>query len=123
MRRRPCSPTSAQSWRRTKRSPRTIRRAATATTRCGRPDVSRAAPALADHTMRFESDADIVRQVRIGRHPNNITRIVLDAAGVASYSVYPLYNPYRLVIDCVRATIAAATPAPSALADVQREPT
>ena len=84
---------------------------------------TRAAPALADHTMRFESDADIVRQVRIGRHPNNITRIVLDAAGVASYSVYPLYNPYRLVIDCVRATIAAATPAPGALADVQREPT
>src|SRR5713101_5655215 len=72
---------------------------------------TRAAPALADHTMRFESDADIVRQVRIGRHPNNITRIVLDAAGVASYSVYPLYNPYRLVIDCVRATIAAVTQA------------
>ena len=84
---------------------------------------TRAAPALAGHTMRFESDADIVRQVRIGRHPNNTTRIVLDATGVASYSMYPLYNPYRLVIDCVRATIAAATPTPSALADVPREPT
>ena len=43
-----------------------------------------------------------MRQVRIGRHPNNTTRVVLDATGVSSYSVYPLYSPYRLVIDCVR---------------------
>jgi N-acetylmuramoyl-L-alanine amidase len=63
---------------------------------------TRPAPSLLDQTLRFESDADIVRQVRIGRHPNNTTRVVLDAAGVTSYSVYPLYNPYRLVIDCVR---------------------
>jgi N-acetylmuramoyl-L-alanine amidase len=63
---------------------------------------TRAAGALVDRTLRFESDADVVRQVRIGRHPNNVTRVVLDAAGVSSYSVYPLYAPYRLVIDCVR---------------------
>jgi N-acetylmuramoyl-L-alanine amidase len=63
---------------------------------------TRPAPALLDRTLRFESDADIVRQVRLGRHPNNTTRVVLDAAGVTSYSVYPLYNPYRLVVDCVR---------------------
>jgi N-acetylmuramoyl-L-alanine amidase len=63
---------------------------------------SRAASGLVDQTLRFDGDADIVRQVRIGRHPNATTRIVLDAAGVSSYSVYPLYNPYRLVIDCQR---------------------
>ena len=63
---------------------------------------TRPAPALLDRTLRFESDADVVRQVRLGRHPNNTTRVVLDATGVTSYSVYPLYNPYRLVIDCVR---------------------
>jgi N-acetylmuramoyl-L-alanine amidase len=67
---------------------------------------TRAAPTLVDRTLRFESDADIVRQVRIGRHPNNITRVVLDAAGVTSYSVYPLYGPYRLVIDCIRESTA-----------------
>ena len=74
------------------------------------PGTRPAAP-LADQTLRFEGDADIVRQVRIGRHPNNTTRVVLDAAGVTSYSVYPLYSPYRLVIDCVRVpakTVAAA---------------
>jgi N-acetylmuramoyl-L-alanine amidase len=64
---------------------------------------TRAAPALSDQTLRFEGDDEVVHQVRIGRHPNNTTRIVLDASGVTSYSVYPLYGPYRLVIDCVRA--------------------
>ena len=62
-----------------------------------------AAPALVDQTLRFDGDSDLVRQIRIGRHPNNTTRVVLEAAGVASYSVYALYDPYRLVIDCVRA--------------------
>ena len=69
---------------------------------------TRAAPSLVDQTLRFEGDADIVRQVRVGRHPNNTTRVVLDAAGVTSYSVYPLYSPYRLVIDCVRVPAAVA---------------
>ena len=63
---------------------------------------ARAAPGLVDQTIRFTRDDDVVRQVRIGRHPNNTTRVVLDAADVTSYSVYPLYGPFRLVIDCVR---------------------
>jgi N-acetylmuramoyl-L-alanine amidase len=71
---------------------------------------TRAAPRLLDKTVRFEGDGDIVHQVRIGRHPRNTTRVVLEASGVASYSVYPLYGPYRLVIDCVRAPSAEAAP-------------
>src|SRR5439155_7496018 len=63
---------------------------------------TRAAVALGDRTLRFDGDQDVVRQVRIGRHPNATTRVVLEEAGVASYSVYELYNPYRLVIDCAR---------------------
>ena len=72
---------------------------------------TRAGSGLVDRTLRFESDADVVRQVRIGRHPNNITRVVLDAAGVSSCSVYQLYSPNRIVIDCVRPpkTVAAPT--------------
>jgi N-acetylmuramoyl-L-alanine amidase len=66
---------------------------------------TRAAPELVDRTIRFETDADVVRQVRLGRHPNATTRVVLDASGISSYSVYPLYSPYRLVIDCLRETI------------------
>lgn len=64
--------------------------------------LTRPAPALLDKTLRFDGDNGMVRQIRIGRHPNATTRVVLEAAGVSSYSVYPLYNPYRLVIDCVR---------------------
>jgi N-acetylmuramoyl-L-alanine amidase len=75
---------------------------------------TRPVPSLLDQTIRFQSDADVVRQVRLGRHPNNTTRVVLDAAGVSSYSVYPLYDPYRLVIDCVRASGASAAVASAA---------
>ncbi len=63
---------------------------------------ARAAPSLLDQTLRFNGDADVVRQVRLGRRENRTTRIVLDAGGIATYSIYALYDPYRLVIDCVR---------------------
>lgn len=76
---------------------------------------TRSNPSLIDQTLRFDADTDVVRQIRIGRHPNSTTRVVLEAAGVSSYSVYPLYSPFRLVIDCMRsnpgATVASARPA------------
>ena len=74
---------------------------------------TQAAPELIDRTIRFDSDADVVRQVRLGRHPNTTTRVVVDAAGVTSYSVYPLYSPYRLVIDFFKETAAQETAAPA----------
>jgi N-acetylmuramoyl-L-alanine amidase len=67
-------------------------------------------PELRDRTIRFDGDADMVHQIRIGRHPNNTTRVVLDISGVSSYSVYPLYGPYRLVIDCLRQVSAMSLP-------------
>jgi N-acetylmuramoyl-L-alanine amidase len=69
---------------------------------------TRAVPTLRDQTLRFEGDSDIVRQIRVGRPAEATTRVVLDAAGVSSYSVYPLYSPFRIVIDCVRGTEPAA---------------
>jgi N-acetylmuramoyl-L-alanine amidase len=68
---------------------------------------TKAAPALIDRTLRFDDRANLVRQIRIGRHPGSVTRVVLDTIGVSECSVYPLYGPYRLVIDCVRRTAAA----------------
>lgn len=68
----------------------------------------KAAPTLQDAALKFEDD--VVTEVRLGRHPRNTTRLVVDLEGVASYSVYPLYGPYRLVVDFRR----AATPAPGA---------
>jgi N-acetylmuramoyl-L-alanine amidase len=67
------------------------------------------APSLADQTLRFASDADIVRQLRVGRSSSRTTRVVIDASGVSTYSIYALYDPFRLVIDCVR----GPRPAPS----------
>jgi N-acetylmuramoyl-L-alanine amidase len=57
----------------------------------------------AEQTVRFAGDSDVVRQIRIGAVQNQSTRLAIDATGVATYSIYALYNPYRLVIDCVRA--------------------
>lgn len=69
---------------------------------------TRASDRFKEQTIRFESDSDPVRHVRIGKHPNATTRIVLEAAGISSHSVYPLYSPYRLVIDCLRSIPAEA---------------
>jgi N-acetylmuramoyl-L-alanine amidase len=45
---------------------------------------------------------DIVREIRLGRHPDATTRIVMSLEGVARYSTFALYDPYRVVIDFVR---------------------
>ncbi len=70
------------------------------------------APNLQDVSLKF--DDDVVKEVRLGRHPQNTTRLVVDLEGVGGYSVYPLYGPYRLVIDLRRA-VAAAPAAPKAV--------
>ena len=64
------------------------------------------APSLQDAALKF--DDDVVKEVRLGRHPQNTTRVVIDLEGISSYSVYPLYGPYRLVIDFRRAAAPAA---------------
>jgi N-acetylmuramoyl-L-alanine amidase len=73
--------------------------------------------ALKDKVLSFNSD--IVSKIRVGRHPDNIVRVVLDFEEVSKYSVFTLYNPFRLVIDAERtatrtATIAIPAPPPPA---------
>ena len=70
---------------------------------------TRANLSLQDQTIRFDDDTDIIRLIRVGRHPNNTTRVVLEGAGIASYSVYPAYSPFRLVIDCIRTKPAGSS--------------
>ena len=48
--------------------------------------------------------------MRIGRHPNNVTRFVLELAGNPRYSAFPMYDPFRLVIDVESADAGAPTP-------------
>src|SRR5215213_5878163 len=67
--------------------------------------------ALVDATFRY--DSDIVRHIRLGRHPNSTTRVVLDLENVGRYSVFTLYNPYRIVIDAERSATAPVLQASS----------
>jgi N-acetylmuramoyl-L-alanine amidase len=56
--------------------------------------------ALRDTTITFEGD--VVQRARVGRQADNRTRVVFDLQGAGRYSVYSLYNPYRVVIDFER---------------------
>lgn len=74
-----------------------------------------AAAPLVDAVLRYPTD--VVRLIRVGRHPNAI-RVVLDLDGVTRHSVYTLYNPYRIVIDAeptggVTTVAAGTSPAPA----------
>jgi N-acetylmuramoyl-L-alanine amidase len=67
---------------------------------------TRAMPSLLDATLRF-NDA-VVREIRLGRHPQTVTRVVFDMEGVDNYSAFTLYSPYRLVIDFKTAATATS---------------
>jgi N-acetylmuramoyl-L-alanine amidase len=66
---------------------------------------------LQDATIRVGDG--LVNEIRLGRHPNHTTRIVMELEQVENYSVFMLYNPFRLVVD-FRRTGAGPAPAPSA---------
>jgi N-acetylmuramoyl-L-alanine amidase len=57
-------------------------------------------PALMDKVLTY--GGDVVSKIRVGRHPDNTVRVVLDFEDVAKYSVFTLYSPFRLVIDAER---------------------
>jgi N-acetylmuramoyl-L-alanine amidase len=61
---------------------------------------TRALYALKDARLTFSDE--VVRQIRVGRQADARTRVVIDLDGAARSSVYPIYNPYRLVIDFER---------------------
>ena len=71
-------------------------------------------PLLRNATLTFGDDHDIVREIRLGSHPNQITRLVLDTENVEACDTFSLYDPFRLVIDC-RSSIAPRPPAIAAV--------
>jgi N-acetylmuramoyl-L-alanine amidase len=54
-------------------------------------------------------DGDVVPQVRVGRRGDSTARVAMDLDGVTRYSVFTLYNPYRLVVDFERGGATTAT--------------
>ena len=81
----------------------------------GRAAVASAARCVANSTTTSS------REIRLGRHPKNTTRIVFDMEGVDSYSVFTLYDPYRLVIDFKPRGPAATAGAAAARTGCRRE--
>ena len=61
---------------------------------------TRAPASLQDAVLKFEDT--VVREIRLGRHPNNTTRVVMDMEQVESCNVFTLANPFRLVVDFKR---------------------
>jgi N-acetylmuramoyl-L-alanine amidase len=78
-----------------------------------------AAAALVQRAQKL--NGALVRGVRIGRHTTGVTRVVLELAGAPRYSTFPLYNPFRLVVD-VEAETIDPTRAQSAPAATKAEP-
>ena len=57
----------------------------------------------------------ILRSIRTGQYDKNTTRVVLDFLSMQEYKIFPLENPYRIVVDVYSpdgsTPIARATPA------------
>ncbi len=75
---------------------------------------------LREGTLAF--DEEIVRRVRIGRHPNQTTRVVVDLDGIKRYTVSTLTSPSRIVVDCEPAATVAPAEPPTARARRARRP-
>jgi N-acetylmuramoyl-L-alanine amidase len=54
---------------------------------------------------------DVIKAIRLGQRPGNSTRVVIELAGEPRYTVFTLYDPYRLVIDFERKESSPAAPA------------
>jgi N-acetylmuramoyl-L-alanine amidase len=44
-------------------------------------------------------DGAFLRDIRVGQFKPNVTRVVLDVKNISDYSVFPVPNPFRLIID------------------------
>jgi N-acetylmuramoyl-L-alanine amidase len=69
---------------------------------------TRAVESLRDAVIPMQDE--VVKQVRVGTQPNSRTRVVLDLKSSARYSVYTLYDPYRIVVDFERKRPPASGP-------------
>ena len=50
----------------------------------------------------IKSDSISVSSIRIGLHPNNTTRVVLDLTNQDNCHSYTMYDPFRVLLDCVQ---------------------
>jgi N-acetylmuramoyl-L-alanine amidase len=70
---------------------------------------ARAADPLRNAALTFKDD--VVAQVRVAGRPASKTRVTLDLRDAGRFSAYPMYNPYRVVVDFEREPKVPAAPA------------
>ena len=74
-------------------------------------DFASAAAAASLASQAREITGRLISEVRVGQPQAGITRVVLGLKGTPRYSAFPLYGPFRLVIDVeTDATLPAAEP-------------
>jgi N-acetylmuramoyl-L-alanine amidase len=71
-----------------------------------------AASALVQRAQRI--GGSLITGVRIGRRTTGVTRVVLELTGSPRYSTFPLYDPFRLIVD-VESDAPAAPPRPQSI--------
>ena len=81
-------------------------------------DFANASAAAAFTAQAREIKSALIKSVRIGRPTPGVTRVVFELTGTPRHSAFPLYGPFRLVVDLEtepepRATTAPAPPATS----------
>ena len=52
----------------------------------------------------------LLKQVRVGQFQENVVRVVLDIQSIQSHRIFPMVEPYRVVIDVMGTPAAAPTP-------------
>ncbi len=82
---------------------------------------TRLSPALVGKTFPVESG--FLRQVRVAQFSPTVTRVVLDVEKIEDYSVIPLPNPFRLVVDIHGEAPTTTAKAPGPPSGARRPPT
>ncbi|QGY39330.1 AMIN domain-containing protein [Pseudodesulfovibrio cashew] len=67
-----------------------------------------------DVTASTQVSDGILRSIRTGQYTSDTTRVVLDFLSMREYKIFPLENPFRIVIDVY--SPGEGTPAPTAMA-------
>ncbi|MBI2567187.1 MAG: N-acetylmuramoyl-L-alanine amidase [Candidatus Schekmanbacteria bacterium] len=68
---------------------------------------------VALHNRSFPVGDGLLRAVRIAQNQPEVSRVVLDFETIGRYRMFPLNDPYRLVIDVFGAGSAMAEPTPA----------
>lgn len=71
-------------------------------------DIFNSFPASSIKGKDLEIENGFLKKIRVGQYRPNVTRVVLDVDEVEDYTIFPLPNPYRLVVD-IRGKAAQST--------------